>query len=250
MYHTSKKQEKRKKKRNTHNQSKLVGKIDSELKQSLEPIGVVLISSRRKGLNGGDSLGIQILSGASHDGQVRLSGGGHVDPKESETVGVATGLEHGRESHDLARPVHRARHVEALGLSEQARAQLVALGQLVVEGRHGPEHQLLEGHPRRELSAVHERETVSSGDEVVVVVVGVLEEVGCVAGQAGEEWDIVVADNALVVVVLRDAVVDGEDRAVRLRKRDLAAYRRVRDYPGDGYGRGVRPAHDVVHVEG
>ncbi|PON89559.1 hypothetical protein TorRG33x02_147030 [Trema orientale] len=113
---------------------------------------------------------------------MRLRGRCHVDSEEGEAISIATTLEQGSEGNDLAGPVDRARHVEPLSLSYQTRPQLVPLGQLVVEHRHGPEHELLEGEPWRELGPVHEREPATACDEVVVVVVAVLEHVSRVTG--------------------------------------------------------------------
>ena len=124
----------------------------------------------------------------------------------------------------------------------------MSFGQLVVENRHGSKHELLKGHPWWELGPIQEREPATARDEVVVVAI-VLDQVRCVTGKAGEEGYVVVADDAIVVVVLRDTVVYREDRTVRLGERDLTAHRRVRYDSGDGYGCRVCPTDDVVHEE-
>ena len=124
-----------------------------------------------------------------------------MNSKEREAISIPTALKHCSESNGLAAPIFGTRDIKPLCLAQQARAKVMPFSELIIEHRECPEHELLEGLSRRELSPVQDGKPIVPANKVIVVVV--LDEVAVdVSPEASEERDIVVIENSIVVVVL------------------------------------------------
>ena len=229
--------------------SSCLNEVHVELEDSLDAVGGVLVAGVQR-LDGGEALGVLVLAGASDDGDVGLRRGHPVDPEEAERVAVRRlgALEHGREHDGLAGAVLRAGDVEPLRPADDPGADLVALGELVVDDGGGAEEEVLERDARREVPGV------DVGDVLVAAVDGVavvLDEGagGAAAAEARDVGGIVAVDEVGGALWQRHRALDREDVGVGARERELPVGRRARHHAGHDAPRRLRAPEDVVHEE-
>ena len=220
-----------------------------ELEDSLDAVGGVLVAGVQR-LDGGEALGVLVLAGAPDDGDVGLWRGHPVDPEEAERVAVRRlgALEHGREHDGLAGAVLRAGDVEPLRPADDPGADLVALGELVVDDGGGAEEEVLERDARREVPGV------DVGDVLVAAVDGVavvLDEGagGAAASEPRDVGGVVAVDEVGGALRQRHRALDREDVGVGARERELPVGRRARHHAGHDAPRRLRAPEDVVHEE-
>jgi hypothetical protein len=200
-------------------------------------------------LDGGEALGVLVLAGASDDGDVGLRRRHAVDPEEAERVAAMRclgALEHGGKHDGLAGAVLRAGDVEALRPTDDPRAELVPLGELVVDDRGRAEEEVLERGAGRQVAGVDE------GDVLVASVGGVavvLDDGGGRAAEARDVGRVVAVDEAAGALRKRHRPLDREDVGVGARERELPVGCRARHHAGHDAPRRLRAAEDVVHEE-
>ncbi|KAF7820465.1 Retrovirus-related Pol polyprotein from transposon TNT 1-94 [Senna tora] len=163
---------------------------------------IVLIHIRKR-LKHRIPLRILILPGAAHHRHLRP----HrrhtpVNPEEAYSVihpvmlPFAAAVQHHRHHDRLARAVQRARQVHPLRLPDHRGLELVPLRELVVDHRHGPEHELLDGQPGGEVAGGEEGLVAAAGDGVARG--GVPEHrAGLGRVEAHELGEVVVGDDAV-----------------------------------------------------
>lgn len=207
-----------------------------------------MLVARVQRLDGGEALGVLVLAGASDDGDVGLRRGHAVDPEEAERIAMRClgALEHGGEHDGLAGAVLRAGDVEALRPADDPGAELVPLGELVVDDGGGAEEEVLERDARRQVPGVDE------GDVPVAAVDGVavaLDDGGGRAAEARDVWHVVAVDEVAGALRQRHRALDREDVGVGARERELPVGRRARHHARHDAPRRLRAAEDVVHEE-
>ena len=127
-------------------------------------------------------------------------------------------------------------------------ADLVALGELVVDDGGGAEEEVLERDARREVPGV------DVGDVLVAAVDGVavvLDEGagGAAASEPRDVGGVVAVDEVGGALRQRHRALDREDVGVGARERELPVGRRARHHAGHDAPRRLRAPEDVVHEE-
>jgi hypothetical protein len=223
--------------------------VHVELEDGLDAVGGVLVAGVQR-LDGGEALGVLVLAGASDDGDVGLWRGHPVDPEEAERVAVRRlgPLEHGREHDGLAGAVLRAGDVEPLRPADDPGADLVALGELVVDDGGGAEEEVLERDAGREVPGVDVGDVLVAAVDGVAVVLD--EGAGAAAAaEARDVGDVVAVDEVGGALRQRHRALDREDVGVGARERELPVGRRARHHAGHDAPRRLRAPEDVVHEE-
>lgn len=208
-----------------------------------------MLVARVQRLDGGEALGVLVLAGASDDGDVGLRRGHAVDPEEAERVATMRRLgafEHGGEHDGLAGAVLRACDVEALRPADDPRAELVSLGELVVDDGGRAEEEVLERDARRQVPGVDEGDVLVAAVDGVAVV---LDDGGGRAAEARDVGHVVAVDEVAGALRQRHRALDREDVGVGARERELPVGRRARHHAGYDAPRRLRAAEDVVHEE-
>lgn len=208
-----------------------------------------MLVARVQRLDGGEALGVLVLAGASDDGDVGLRRGHAVDAEEAERVAAMRclgALEHGGEHDGLAGAVLRAGNVEALRPADDPRAELVSLGELVVDDGGGAEEEVLERGARRQVPGVDEGDVLVAAVDGVAVV---LDDGGGRAAEARDVGHVVAVDEVAGALRQRHRALDREDVGVGARERELPVGRRARHHAGHDAPRRLRAAQDVVHEE-
>lgn len=222
--------------------------MNAELEESLDAVGGVLVAGVQR-LDDGEPLGVLVLARAADDSDVGLRRRHPVDAEEAERVAVrldAAAVEHGREHERLAGAVLRAGDVEPLRPADDGGAELVALGELVVDDGGGAEEEVLERGAGRQVAGVDEGDVLVAAVAVAVA----LDDGGeGRAAEAGDVGDVVAVDEVAGALRQRHRALDREDVVVRPRERELPVRRRARHHARHDARRRLRPAQDVVHEE-
>lgn len=222
--------------------------MNAELEESLDAVGGVLVAGVQR-LDDGEPLGVLVLARAADDSDVGLRRRHPVDAEEAERVAVrldAAAVEHGREHERLAGAVLRAGDVEPLRPADDGGAELVALGELVVDDGGGAEEEVLERGAGRQVAGVDEGDVLVA---TVAVAVALDDGGGGRAAEAGDVGDVVAVDEVAGALRQRHRALDREDVVVRPRERELPVRRRARHHARHDARRRLRPAQDVVHEE-
>lgn len=192
--------------------------MNAELEESLDAVGGVLVAGVQR-LDDGEPLGVLVLARAADDSDVGLRRRHPVDAEEAERVAVrldAAAVEHGREHERLAGAVLRAGDVEPLRPADDGGAELVALGELVVDDGGGAEEEVLERGAGRQVAGVDEGDVLVAA---VAVAVALDDGGGGRAAEAGDVGDVVAVDEVAGALRQRHRALDREDVVVRPRER-------------------------------